>query len=241
MLQPVNLRQPASTHRPTISYLSTPPAIPAVIASQPAAQDSAGPSPQPTPKPPELLLSPRLLSCPPELSTVLPPLDSDQDNLTSDVTSDVTVDKCLAATRPLAASRTSALSFSYSQLLASLEDSYSDSNSLVSPPEHAEVPQQPEAPNDIRAGAAGGCDCDDEYMLLDLRPEPEVEYVVLECECHSTVHYWRPHGPARPIRCYGTCGRVLAAPGPLPGTLRLQRTDLLYYYQYRRNKKKSKM
>jgi hypothetical protein len=135
VLQPVRVRQPAADpHRPTISFLSAPPAIPAVIASQPAAavQDSVGMSPPPVPaKSPELLLSPRLLSCPPELSTVvLLPLEQADSAHAYDSSDVITASKCSAA-KPLASSRTSALSFSYSQLLASLEDSYSEGSCKV--------------------------------------------------------------------------------------------------------------
>ena len=244
MLQPVRVRQPACP--PSISLLSAPLSIPAVIASQPAAP-AAFPSSGHSRgggscSPPELLLSPRLLGSPPELSTVLP-LEQIDAHVTGDVRT--TTSKCRETKSSTSIKNSSFLSYSFSQLLSSLEDSYSESSSgpqLPSPELCHEQSLSSEASSGPGVGSNNDNDNDDdEYILLDLRQELEVEYVVLECECHTTVHYWRPQGPGRPVRCYGTCGRILAAAGSATGTLKLQRTQLLYYFQYRRNKKKNKM
>lgn len=226
---------------------------------------------------PELLLSPRLLSSLPQLSAPLPP-HANFNVSGSDVADRRPEEKPKPTT-------VSTLTYSFSQLLASLEDVSrfeSDVHLKENPglaerqrnsglnlpcaqknqsrcqdpdlPCASDVQLQPHSPNPSRVqvdqlhcpdppcAPENQHDDDDEYLILDLRPEPEVEYVVLECECHSTVHYWRPRGPpgSRPVRCYGPCGRILAKPGSVPGTLRLQRAQLLYYYQYRRTKKRSK-
>jgi hypothetical protein len=247
MLQPVRTRGSATAPPPTI-YLSAQPALPIVIASEPPRR--AFPSPvrhrdgdgDGTTMPvssPELVLSPSLLNASPELSTVLPLEEEEPDH---DVT---TSNKGTAA----AATNWNSIggSFSFSQLLSSLQD-YGSSGETNSDRCGGSDEQQHSAvavANDGDGDVVNNNDNNDpEFIVLDLRScvEPELEYVVFECGCHSTVHFWRPPrgSNGRPVRCYGPCGRTLATPGSSPGTLRLQRTNLFYHYQYRQTKKNKK-
>lgn len=247
MLQSARERQqPAAGPRmsPAI-YLSSQPAVPTVIASQPSrtAASPPGEGGRLPPPLPELLLSPSLLGLPPELRTVLPLEEQINQSAVSDdaITNPNFWDRESLSPPTISAVNSKAdfaPSLSLTQLISSLQECSSDSGDI-------------NCGGDIYGGVSiDGCggdtgteggNVDDEYTLLDLNTEPEVEYVVIECSCHTTVHYWRTRGQSRSIRCYGSCGRVLAAPGPTRGTLRLQRAGLFYHFQHRRAKKKNKM
>jgi hypothetical protein len=244
MLQPVRTRGGATAPPPTI-YLSAQPALPIVIASEPPRRafsspvrhrdgDGGGNMPMPVSSP-ELVLSPSLLNASPELSTVLPLEEEEPPD--HDVTT---------SNRGTAAATTNwnsiGGSFSFSQLLSSLQDygGSGENNSTRSDRCGDSDEQHAVAYGDV----VNTDNYDPEFIVLDLRScvEPELEYVVFECGCHSTVHFWRPPrgSNGRPVRCYGPCGRTLATQGSIPGTLRLQRTNLFYHYQYRQIKKKKK-
>jgi hypothetical protein len=251
MLQPVRTRGGATAPpqlSPTI-YLSAQPALPIVIASEPPRRafsspvrhrDGDGDGTTMPVSSPELVLSPSLLNASPELSTVLPLEEEEEEESDHDVTT---------SNRGTAAATTNwnpiGGSFSFSQLLSSLQD-YGNSN------RGDQCGGSDEQQHSAVAVAYGGDgdvvnidnNDDPEFIVLDLRScvEPELEYVVFECGCHSTVHFWRPPrgSNGRPVRCYGPCGRTLAIPGSIPGTLRLQRTNLFYHYQYRQTKKNKK-
>jgi hypothetical protein len=135
-------------------------------------------------------------------------------------------------------------SFSFSQLLSSLQD-YGGSSGETNSDRCGGSDEQQHSAVAVAYGDVVNTDNNDpEFIVLDLRScvEPELEYVVFECGCHSTVHFWRPPrgSNGRPVRCYGPCGRTLATPGSIPATLRLQRTNLFYHYQYRQTKKNKK-
>jgi hypothetical protein len=249
MLQPVRTRGSATTAPPRLSptiYLSAQPALPIVIASEPPRRafssplrhrdgDGGGTMPEPSP---ELVLSPSLLNASPELSTVLPL--EEQEEPDHDVTSNSGT-----ATRNW---NSIGGSFSFSQLLSSLQDyvgsgenNSGDQCGGSNEQQHSAVAVAYDGDGDV---VNNNDNNDPEFIVLDLRScvEPELEYVVFECGCHSTVHFWRPPrgSNGRPVRCYGPCGRTLATPGSTPGTLRLQRTNLFYHYQYRQIKKNKK-
>jgi len=182
---------------------------------------------------PELLLSPSLLSASPELSTLLP-LEEEINTVYY-----LPTQRRPAAAAAAATPNSSAIgpSFSLSQLLSSLQDYGGPVGGIGG----GEEDTNGCGGDSFGGNNFGGCntvDNNSEYILLDLRAcsEPELEYVVFECACHSTVHFWRARGSSRPVRCYGPCGRILAAPGSVPATLRLQRTNLFYHFQYRQPK-----
>jgi hypothetical protein len=251
MLQPVRTRGSATTAPPQLSptiYLSSQPALPIVIASEPPRRafsspvrhrDGDGGGTTMPVSAPELVLSPSLLNASPELSTVLPLEEEEEPD------HDVTTSNRETAT---AATNWNSIggSFSFSQLLSSLQD-YGGNGENNSDRCGGSDEQQHSA---VAVAYGGDGDVvntdnnDPEFIVLDLRScvEPELEYVVFECGCHSTVHFWRPlrGSNGRLVRCYGPCGRTLAAPGSIPGTLRLQRTNLFYHYQYRQIKKNKK-